>query len=214
MIINLRLYFRPTHTIWFTSFQSSTPQDEMVRQMARLKPVAVGLQKQRDLMPLQAWAEAAPWLSDEVASGGKREPPIGLRMITKQWRRHFQPLVVAPHSVFEGGVLSQYFVCVDSKCSGSSLSNCLADGLNNLILCPASSSVDFATVLLIFDSIKRQVRLIVAKLWRCPQHPHVQCSMPIPRRYQIRHNFNLLWWWLLLSIIVIIIIKHQQILIG
>jgi len=34
--------------------------------MARLKPVAAGLQKQRDLAPLEAWAEAAPWLS----SGG------------------------------------------------------------------------------------------------------------------------------------------------
>jgi len=32
--------------------------DELVRQMARLKPVAAGLQKQRDLAPLEAWAEA------------------------------------------------------------------------------------------------------------------------------------------------------------
>jgi hypothetical protein len=47
-------------------FFSSTAKDELVRQMARLKPVAAGLQKQRDLAPLEAWAEAAPWLS----SGG------------------------------------------------------------------------------------------------------------------------------------------------
>lgn len=32
--------------------------DEMVRQMARLKPVAVGLQRQRDMAPIESWAEA------------------------------------------------------------------------------------------------------------------------------------------------------------